>query len=92
MAHHASALKQMRHSEKCRVRNKSHRSGLKGVIKNFRQSIDEKDIDAARKDLASTLSQIDHKVSLGIIHKNTASRYKSRLTRAINKAAAAATK
>jgi len=86
MAHHASALKQVRHSEKCRIRNKSHRSHLKTSVKKLREMIDEKDVDAAKKNLSKTISQIDHKTTLGIIHKRTASRYKSRLTKALNKA------
>lgn len=89
MAHHASALKQIRHSARGRLRNKSHRSGLKTEVKGYRQKLDSKDVDGARKELSSTLSLIDHKAALGIIHKNTASRYKSRLTKALNKAAAA---
>lgn len=90
MAHHASALKQIRHSQKRRIENKSHRSNLKTAIKKFRQHVESEDVEGARKALASTLSQIDHKAAVGIIHKNTASRYKSRLTRALNAAAAPA--
>ena len=89
MAHHASALKQIRHSAKGRLRNKSHRSSLKTDIKKFRDMIDGDDLEGARKALSETLSIIDHKASLGIIHKNTASRYKSRLTLALAKASAA---
>ncbi len=89
MAHHKSALKQIRHSEKCRMRNKSHKSQLKTVTKRFRALVEAEDVEGARKALAPTLSQIDHNAALGIIPKNRADRYKGRLTRALNKAAAA---
>lgn len=92
MAHHESALKQVRHSEKRRVRNKSHRSHLRSEMKKFRQQVEEGDASAASKSIDATLSMIDHKASLGIIHKNTASRYKSRLTKALNRATTAASK
>ncbi len=88
MAHHKSALKAIRHSERCRVRNRSHKSSLRTVTKHFRALVEANDMDAARKALAPTVSQVDHTAALGIIPKNRASRYKSRLSRALNKAAA----
>ncbi|MEW6364661.1 MAG: 30S ribosomal protein S20 [Acidobacteriota bacterium] len=88
MAHHKSALKAIRHSERSRARIKSHKSSLKTATKQFRALVDADDVDAARKTLSPTVSLIDHKAALGIIPKNRASRYKSRLSRALNKAAA----
>ena len=80
MASHASALKAHRQSLKNRDRNRQFRSRLRGALKNVRTAIAGNDLAAARTALKQTISLIDKMASKGIIHRNAAGRYKSRLT------------
>jgi small subunit ribosomal protein S20 len=88
LAHHASALKQERQSLKHRDRNRRNLSRLKTTIKSLRSAIAKGDAAAVKGALAETVSQIDKAAKKGIIHDNAAARYKSRLSRRVNAAAA----
>lgn len=79
MATHASALKAHRQSLVHRERNRKYRSQLRSTLKQIRAVID-KDKAAAKKELNEAISLIDKMAGKGIIHRNTASRYKSRLS------------
>ena len=79
MASHASALKAHRQSLKNREHNRQFRSRLRGALKDVRAAIDGKDLAAARTALKATISLIDKMASKGVIHRNAAGRYKSRL-------------
>ncbi len=80
MASHASALKAHRQSLKNREHNRQFRSRLRTALKNVRSAIDGNDKAAAKTALREVTSLIDKLASKGIIHKNAAGRYKSRLT------------
>lgn len=80
MATHASALKAHRQSLKNRDSNRQFRSRLRNALKAIRAAIDGNDLPAAKKALKETISLIDRMASKGIIHRNAAGRYKSRLT------------
>lgn len=80
MASHASALKAHRQSLKNREHNRQFRSRLRGALKNVRIAIAGNDLPAAKTALKQTISLIDRMASKGIIHRNAAGRYKSRLT------------
>ena len=80
VATHASALKAHRQSLKNREHNRQFRSRLRGALKSIRAAIDGNDIPAAKSALKQTISLIDKMASKGIIHRNAAGRYKSRLT------------
>lgn len=80
MATHASALKAHRQSLKNREHNRQFRSRLRGALKSIRAAIDANDLPAAKGALKQTISLIDKMASKGIIHRNAAGRYKSRLT------------
>lgn len=80
MATHASALKAHRQSLKNRDRNRQFRSRLRGALKSIRAAIDGNDLTAAKSALDQTISLIDRMATKGVIHKNAAGRYKSRLT------------
>ena len=79
MASHASALKAHRQSLKNREHNRQFRSRLRGALKNVRTAIAGNDLAAAKTALKQTISLIDRMASKGIIHRNAAGRYKSRL-------------
>ena len=87
MATHASALKAHRQSLVHRERNRKYRSQLRSTLKEIRTVIDGKDQAAAKKQLDQAISLIDKMAGKGIIHRNTASRYKSRLNARLSKTA-----
>ena len=80
MASHASALKAHRQSLKNQEHNRQFRSRLRTALKSVRSAIDGKDTAAAKAALRDVVSLIDRLASKGVIHKNAAGRYKSRLT------------
>ncbi len=75
-----SALKANRQNIRRRDHNREMRSRLRTALKAIRASLDAKDMDAAKKALNSTISLVDKMATRGIIHRNTAGRYKSRLS------------
>jgi small subunit ribosomal protein S20 len=90
VASHASALKAHRQSLKHRDHNRQFRSRLRNALRNIRAAIDGNDLAAAKQALKETISLIDRMASKGMIHRNTAGRYKSRLAhRAAAKSTAA---
>jgi len=79
VASHASALKAHRQSLKNREHNRQFRSRLRTALKNVRSAIDGNDKAGAKAALRDVASLVDKLASKGIIHKNAAGRYKSRL-------------
>jgi len=79
LATHQSALKAHRQSVKNREHNRQFRSRLRNALKSVRTAIDGKDKAAAKTALKETVSLIDRMASKGVIHRNAAARYKSRL-------------
>jgi small subunit ribosomal protein S20 len=80
-----SALKANRQNVKRREHNRQLRSKLRTGLKAVRAAVDAKDKAAAKKALTTLQSLVDKMATKGIIHKNTASRYKSRLAAKISK-------
>ena len=74
-----SALKAHRQNIKRREHNRQLRSKLRTGLKAIRKSLEANDIDGAKQQLTATQSLVDTMAAKGIIHKNTAARYKSRL-------------
>ncbi len=83
MANIASARKAARQSVKRRALNASQRSELRSAIKRVRKAIEAGDKSAARAVLSASQKIIDSIADKEIIHKNKASRHKSRLSAAI---------
>jgi small subunit ribosomal protein S20 len=83
-----SALKANRQNVKRREHNRQMRSKLRTALKAIRASLDAKDLDGAKSALRATVSIVDKMATKGIIHRNTAGRYKSRLTARMTKASA----
>ena len=82
-----SALKANRQNIKRREANRQLRSRLRTSLKAIRQSLDDNDVDAAKAALSQTVSIVDKMATKGIIHRNTAGRYKSRLAARLSKTA-----
>ncbi len=82
-----SALKANRQNIKRRAHNRQMRSTLRTALKSIRTSLDAKDIPAAKAALRQTVSIVDKMATKGIIHRNTAARYKSRISARLTKTA-----
>ena len=83
-----SALKANRQNIKRREQNRNMRSRLRTALKAIRASLDDKDLDGAKSALDKTVSIVDKMAKKGIIHRNTAGRYKSRLSARLTKVTA----
>jgi small subunit ribosomal protein S20 len=90
VATHKSALKAHRQSLNNRERNRQLRSRLRGALKSIRSAIDGRDETGVTSALRDTVSLIDRMASKGIIHRNAASRYKSRLSARLKAGSSAA--
>jgi small subunit ribosomal protein S20 len=88
MPNHKSAEKRVRQNEKRRVINRSNRTRLRTVIKKLRAALAGGDATQAGALLPETVSTIDKAVQKGVLHRNAAARYKSRLTARVNQAGA----
>jgi small subunit ribosomal protein S20 len=88
MASHKSAIKANRQGTKRRLRNRNHRSRLRSQVKKMRAALASGNVEAARATLPETLSLVDRSVKHGVLHRNSAARTKSRLSRALARAAA----
>ena len=84
MANHPSALKRHRQSLKRKLNNTTNRHKLKTQMKRLKSAVAGKQSAEAKSLLPRTFSLIDKSVQKGVIKKNTAARYKSRLTKSIN--------
>ncbi|MGH9441404.1 MAG: 30S ribosomal protein S20 [Thermoanaerobaculia bacterium] len=81
MANIKSAEKRIRTTAKKTGRNKGVKSKLRHVVKAQRA-------EHSSASLPKTIAEIDRAAAKGVIHRNTAARYKSRLSKASRKAAA----
>jgi small subunit ribosomal protein S20 len=90
VANHASALKAHRQNVVHRERNRRYRSQLRSALKNMRAGLSGGDAATVKSALGETVSLIDRMVTKGVIHKNAASRYKSRLVKRASAPTAAA--
>jgi small subunit ribosomal protein S20 len=79
-----SALKRVRQAEKRRLRNKSVKTYLKTITKKVENAISIGNKEEASKMLKEAIKAHMRAASKGIIHKNSASRKISRLTKKVN--------
>jgi small subunit ribosomal protein S20 len=89
VANTASAKQRIRNSARKAQFNRLHRGRARTAAKNTRTALAAKDMTTAEAELITAMSYIDKAAGKGVIHKNTAARRKSRLQKAVNKAAAA---
>ena len=79
MANHFSAFERVRQTERRTQANRRNKTRLRHQIRAMRRALSSKDPKAAVAAVPKTFSVIDRSARLGIIKKNTAARYKSRL-------------
>ncbi len=84
MANIKSAKKRITVIETKTLRNKMLKSKLKTLVKKVEAAVAANDKAAAAEALKAAVVAIDKAVAKGILHKNTAARKVSRLTKAVN--------
>ena len=84
MANTAQARKRARQAEATRQRNASQKSALRTAVKKVKKAIEAGDKAAAARQLVESQSVIDRIADKKVVHRNLASRTKSRLAQAIN--------
>jgi len=87
MPNHKSSEKRVRQSEKRRTINRGHRTKVRTYIKKLRAALDSGNNENIKDVMPEAMSVIDKSVQKGVMHKNAAARYKSRLTVQANQAA-----
>ncbi len=85
MASSLSAKKRIRQNEKHRARNRWRKSQVKDVVRQFEESLHDGDAAKAGEQLKAVYKTLDKVASKGTIHKNAASRKKSRLAKRLQK-------
>lgn len=78
-----SAEKALRQSKKRYVQNLGVKRRFKSVIREFRDELTAKNLEKAKSLLPKVYQAVDKAAKKKVIEKNTASRYKSRLTRSL---------
>ncbi len=89
MANHKSAAKRARQNEKRRIRNRAVKTRVKNAVREVVHAVEKSAADEAQTSLVAAVKTVQKARSKGVLHKKTASRRVSRLTRAVNKLAAA---
>lgn len=85
MAHSLSAKKRVRQNEAHRARNRWRRSRYRDAIKDYREALLHGSVEDCQTKLRSIYKLLDQVSATGTLHKNTAARYKSRLTVALQR-------
>ena len=78
MANHFSALKRARQTLKRTTVNRMNTSRLRGTLREMREALAKGDKATAEKVYRGAVSALDKAIQKGVVHKNTAARYKSR--------------
>jgi small subunit ribosomal protein S20 len=86
LANHKSALKRARQNELSRVRNKAVKTRVKSIVKDVRFSVEESSKGDVMAKLVAAQTLIDKASKKGVIHKKTAARKISRLSKLVNSA------
>lgn len=88
MANNKSAIKRIEIAERNRVRNKTYKSAVKTLMKNYLAAVEDyarqpspESLQEAQSRMASAYSKIDKAVKRGVLHQNNGARKKSRLAK-----------
>lgn len=84
MPNHKSAKKRMRQNEKRRDINRASRGQMRTAIKRLRAAMSGGNREEVQGLLPQTVSVIDKAIQKGVLHRNAAARYKSRLNARVN--------
>ncbi len=85
MANSLSSKKRIRQNEASRNRNRANKSEIKTQVRKFTDALRERDAEKAKAELSETYKAMDQVAAKGTMHRNAASRRKSRLARRLSK-------
>ncbi|HEX6774084.1 MAG TPA: 30S ribosomal protein S20 [Acidobacteriaceae bacterium] len=80
MANHVSSLKRARQTERKTEVNRANKSRVRTSLRALREALQKGEPKSVAEQYRATVSALDKSVQKGTLHKNTASRYKSRLS------------
>jgi small subunit ribosomal protein S20 len=80
MANHVSSLKRARQTERKTAVNRANKTRVRGSLRALREALQKGEAKSVAEQYRATVSALDKSVQKGTLHKNTASRYKSRLS------------
>ncbi|MGO4887249.1 30S ribosomal protein S20 [Anaerobacillus sp. MEB173] len=83
-----SAIKRVKVSDKRRAHNAAIKSALRTAIKTFETKVESKEVEGAKEAFLVATKKLDKAANKGLIHKNAASRQKSRLAKKLNEVSA----
>lgn len=83
MANIKSAIKRAQISEERRVKNAAVKSRVRTEVRHYREAVATGDATKAQTALSVAFATIDKAATKGVLHKNTASRKKARLAKAL---------
>lgn len=84
MANHKSAAKRNKQNAVRNARNNHIRTTMRTLVKNVREAVAAGDAETAQTALTKAIPYIDKTSTKGVVHKATASRKISRLTKLVN--------
>lgn len=84
MAHSLSAKKRVRQNAKSRTTNRARKSAVKTQVKRYMTTLEEGNVDKASAEYKALTKKLDKTAATSTMHKNTASRIKSRLAKKLN--------
>lgn len=87
-----SAAKRVRQNERNRVRNRARKAEIKTETRKLSDALHDGKLDQAKELLVRVTKKLDQNASKGTLHRNTASRRKSRLAKRVNAATKAKAK
>lgn len=85
MANHKSAEKRNRQSQTRRLRNRMNRTQMKNAVRTVNEAVQAQTVEEAKEALKIAIPVIARTASKGSLHKKTASRKISRLTKRVNR-------
>ncbi len=92
MANNKSAIKRIEIAERNRVRNKTYKSAVKTLMKNYFAAVEEyarqpstESLQEVHKRMSAAYSKIDKAVKRRVLHANTGARKKSRLANTLKR-------
>ena len=91
MPNTASAKKRLRQNEVRRLQNRSIKTAVRTQMKKVRVAVRAGELEKAETEFRLAAKKLDRAGARGILHRNTSSRYKSRLQQLIKKAKAETT-
>lgn len=88
MPQRKSGIQELKKNEKRRMRNLDMKTAIRKTVKSFKQAVEDKNFDDAKKQLSVVFKKYDKAAKTGLYKENTAARRKAFFTKFLTKAQA----